>query len=74
MSKTHYYLINHTIKEFCFFDGEKPILLIMDSIFKKYIHWKKEHDIRIGSEGMTNCDYINDIINNQLYIEIPFSL
>jgi len=73
MSHPHYYLVNHTQKEFCYFDNDKPIFIVLENALKNNIGWNLTHDIRIGSEGTSTTIFINYLINDLGYVEnCPF--
>jgi hypothetical protein len=73
MTKSHYYLINHTHKEFCFFDNTNPIFVVLENALKNNTNWKITDDIRIGSEGTTTNTLLGYLINELKYMEnCPF--
>ena len=70
MSPPTYYLINHTRKEFCFFENDISIFLVLDATLTKYIHWKTTDDICIDSEDACSCALMEDLVNDGGYLNL----
>lgn len=66
-----YYLVNHTRKEFCFFDNNKSIFLVLETMLNQNNHWNRnDDDIRIGSEGSCSTSLLGFLVNSMGYNEI----
>jgi hypothetical protein len=73
MPHPYYYLLNHTCREFCFFDNTKPILMIIEIALQKNTRWKSTDDIHIGCECKGNGLLLGYLVNQMEYVEnAPF--
>ena len=63
MSPPTYYLINHTRKEFCFFDHDISIFTVLDDTLNTHIHWKNTDNILISSELAGSCALLEHLTN-----------
>jgi hypothetical protein len=64
MSPT-YYLVNHTTKEFCFFENDASIFDVLEEAIKK-CKWKKTDHVAIDSEDASHY-YLLDYLKNNNY-------
>ena len=73
MSPPSYYFINHTRKEFAYFDTETlTIFKILEIALKNYVGWTSTDDIRIDSELSDSCELVMHLINNLGYTDLDF--
>ena len=70
MSPPAYYLINHTRKEFCFFENDISIFVVLDAALKKYTNWEKTDDICIDSDDACSCDLLEELVNDAGYFNL----
>ena len=57
MSLPSYYLVNHTRKEFHYFDNKQSIFKILKESLEAYPEWKETDDLHVESED-GSTDYI----------------
>lgn len=72
MSQPTYYLINHTRKEFCYFENEIPIFQTLDAILKKYPQWKNTDDITVDSQDACSSDLVEHLVNDAGYTDLEY--
>ena len=72
MSPPTYYLINHSQKEFCYFENDIPIFHILDAILEKYDHWSKNDDIVIDSQDACSSDLVEYLVNDAGYRDMNY--
>ena len=72
MSPPSYYLVNHTRKEFCFFDNELPIFLVLESALQKHTNWKNTDNVRIKSENSGSCIVLEYLTNDMEYKNLDY--
>ena len=66
-SRTSYYLVNHTLSEFCCFSNKTPLFEVIEYTFGKWPEWKKEHNICVLAEEDCKSDEINHLLNEKGY-------
>lgn len=69
MSPPNYYLINHTRREFCYFEIGISIFNVLDDILKNK-KWEKTDDIRIDSEYAGSVALLEYLVNNVEYKDV----
>ena len=72
MSPPTYYLINHSQKEFCFFENDMPIFHVLDEIMKRFDHWTKTDDIVVDSQDACSSDLVEHLINELGYSDMDY--
>jgi len=66
-----YYLINHTRKEFAYFDAYTlSIFKVLEIALKNYVGWQSSDDVRIDSEAFDSCESIMHLIINLKYRDL----
>jgi hypothetical protein len=72
MSPPSYYLVNHTRKEFCFYEDELPIFLALEMVLQKHTNWKNTDNVRIKSENSCSCTVLEYLTNDMEYKNVDY--
>jgi len=67
MSQMSYYLVNHTLSEFCRFDNNIPLFDALDNTLAKWPEWKKEHILCIVAEEYSKHDEVDILLYERGY-------
>lgn len=70
-SPPSYYLINHTRKQFAYFDAYTiSIFKVLEIALKNYIDWQSSDDVRIDSEVFDSYELIMHLIIDLKYRDL----
>jgi hypothetical protein len=73
MGKIQYYLVNHTRKEFCWFNAKRSLYEELDDLFAKYTQWSRTEMIRIeGEEESKSPDLWDHLTQNLCYLDLNY--
>jgi len=71
MGPIHYYLVNHTKLEFCFFNHRVPVFEELKRILDKYPTWKSTDAIMVEGEDVAQApDLWENLSMNLQYKEL----
>ena len=72
MERIHYYLVNNTRKEFCWFNAKRPMFEEIESIFAKYTKWSKTDSIFIKGDEASKPDLWEKLTENMGYTDLNY--
>jgi hypothetical protein len=67
MSRTSYYLLNHTLSEFCYFDENISIFDSLEKILVKWPEWKRDHVICVMAEEYCKTEATDTLLHERGY-------
>ena len=67
MYGSSYYLLNHTLSEFCCFDANISIFDSLEKTFVKWPEWKRDHMICIMAEGYCKTEGTDNLLVERGY-------
>ena len=70
MSPPSYYLVNHTRKEFCFFENKLSIFVILEVALQKHTNWNNIDNVSIESENSGSCILLEYLTNDMEYTNL----
>ena len=65
-----YYLVNHTRKEFHYFENQQSIFKVLQESLAAYPEWKETDDLHVESELSDSTDLIEHFLNDLEYKDL----
>lgn len=68
-----YYVVNHTLSEFCCFDANISIINAIEETLAKHNEWKRDHMMCVVAEEYCRSEEIDTLLNERGYrwLDIP---